>query len=71
LLSEWRIRAISSGYIQDIHPEVIALLAGEEDVRLQESEESEPDSATKPSGSAREMAPPSQSHPVVSAAGRL
>jgi hypothetical protein len=71
LLSEWRIRAVSSGYIQDIQPEVIAVLAGEEDVRQQESEESEPDSVIEPSGSNWEMALLPQSHHVVSAARRL
>jgi hypothetical protein len=30
LLSEWRIRAIAAGYIQDIHPDVLAVLASME-----------------------------------------
>jgi hypothetical protein len=72
LLSEWRTRAVSSGYIQDIHPEVIAMLAGEEIFRQQEvCEESEPDSEIPPSRSGWEMTLPPKSHHVVSDAGRF
>jgi len=72
LLSEWRIRAVSSGCIQDIHPEVIAMLVGEEDIRQQEAfEESEPDSEITTSRSGWELALPPQSHHLVSAARRL
>ena len=67
-LSEWRIRAVSAGYIQDIHPEVIAMLAGEEEVRQQEVfEELEADVELTPSQSDWEMAPPPQSGGVVAA----
>jgi len=33
LLSEWRIRAIAAGYIQDIHPDVLVELAAMENAR--------------------------------------
>jgi hypothetical protein len=31
MLSEWRVRAISGGYVQDIHPEVIDILAARQE----------------------------------------
>jgi transposase-like protein len=37
MLSEWRIRAIAGGYIQDIHPEGVDTLAAELEVRHRES----------------------------------
>jgi hypothetical protein len=44
-LSEWRIRAIAAGYIQEIYPELLASLVNEEDVHGQEVlEQSSPDS---------------------------
>ena len=67
-LSEWRIRAVSAGYIQDIHPEVIAMLAGEEEVRQQEVlEELEASAEFPPSQSDWEMTQPPRSAGVVSA----
>jgi len=39
LLSDWRIRAIAAGYIQEIHPEVVADLAIDADIRRQEERE--------------------------------
>jgi hypothetical protein len=71
VLSEWRIRAVAAGYIQDIHPEALAVLASEEDVRRQErSEQSEPDYDFMGSLSAREMAPPGQPDNGISAGVR-
>jgi len=29
ILSEWRIRAVAAGYIQDIHPEVLDFIGSE------------------------------------------
>jgi hypothetical protein len=37
LLSEWRIRAIAAGYIQDIHPDVLVALASVENNWQQET----------------------------------
>jgi len=37
MLSEWRMRAIAGGYIQDIHPEVIDVMAAELEVRHREA----------------------------------
>jgi Homeodomain-like domain len=72
LLSEWRIRAVSSGHIQDIHPELIARLAGDEDVRRHDVfEESEPESAVMSPWPDWEAALPPHSSQVVSATERL
>jgi hypothetical protein len=68
LLSEWRIRAVSAGYVQEIHPETLAMLAHEDDVRRgQAFEESEPDAGAQ---SGWEMAPFPQSGSVECAAVR-
>jgi len=32
LLSEWKVRAVSAGYIQDVDPEALTVLASEEHV---------------------------------------
>jgi hypothetical protein len=36
LLSEWRIRAVAAGYVQEIHPELLASLVDEDDVQGKE-----------------------------------
>ena len=69
LLTEWRIRAVSAGYIQEVHPKVLAMFATEETVSLQEIfEASEPDTCiAAPSQSEWELTPPPQPDQVVSA----
>jgi len=65
LLSEWRIRAVAAGYIQEIYPKVLAMFAIEENVRLQEIfEASEPDSDIALSQSGWELTLPP--HPIMS-----
>jgi hypothetical protein len=44
LLSEWKIRAIAAGYIQDIHPESLAALASVNDADRSEFDQSALDS---------------------------
>lgn len=45
LLSEWRVRAAAAGYIQEIDPDALAILAADPDTRSQEAIElSETDS---------------------------
>ena len=39
ILSEWRIRAVSAGYIQDVHLEVLDCLCGEAEIPQQTAEE--------------------------------
>jgi DNA-binding transcriptional regulator LsrR (DeoR family) len=68
-LTEWRIRAVSAGYIQEIHPKVLAMFAIEEDVSLQEIfEASEPDCDIAPSQAEWEWTLPPRPDQVVSAA---
>jgi transposase-like protein len=40
MLSEWRIRAVAAGYIQDVHPDLLAALATVDDADRREFEES-------------------------------
>lgn len=44
LLSEWKIRAVAAGYIQDVHPELLAALAAGDDADRREFEQSTPGS---------------------------
>ena len=57
LVSEWRIRAVSAGYIQDIHPEDLDVLTQMKD----ETEWSLPAGGDKPQPHAAQL-PPSGSH---------
>lgn len=44
LLSDWKIRAVAGGYIQEIDPDALTVLASEPDLRQQEgAEQQEPD----------------------------
>jgi hypothetical protein len=70
LLTKWKIRAVAAGYIQDIHPGVLAFLCGESGEKPaffpEEFGQSTPDSYFTVSESAWEMALPRQFAPVVS-----
>lgn len=57
LVSEWRIRAVSAGYIQDIHPEDLDALIHIKD----ETDWSHPAGGDKPQPRAAQL-PPSGSH---------
>jgi hypothetical protein len=68
LLTEWRIRAVSAGYIQEIHPKALAMFATEEAVNLQEIYEAwEPDTGIAPSQPEWKSTLPPQPDRVVSA----
>lgn len=71
LLAEWRMRAISAGYIQNIHPETLEALArahaDEESVYEEIAEEFNFNSGAPVWG----PAPPAQSDRVLTAAGGM
>ena len=67
LLAEWRIRAVSAGYIQEIHPKVLAMFATQQAVSLREIFEAEPDTGIAASQSEWETTLLPQPDPVASA----
>jgi hypothetical protein len=74
-LTKWKIRAVAAGYIQDIHPGVLALLAAEAGEKApvwpEEFGQSTPDSDFTVSESVGEIALPRQPAPVASIGVRL
>jgi phosphoribosylformylglycinamidine (FGAM) synthase-like enzyme len=73
LISEWKIRAVAAGYIQEIHTEALAALASEKDVDQNEaSEQSAPDpDFTASGGSTWERAQPLRHARVAGAPVRV
>jgi hypothetical protein len=80
ILSEWRIRAVAAGYIQDIHPEVLDFIASEAESALEIPQQLtdelidelpglEP--AFTPAEPGWPLGPPPQPDHTVSAAGGL
>jgi hypothetical protein len=68
LLSDWKIRAVAAGYIQDIHPELLSPLAWADEVdRREVVKRSACDSDFSISGSAGEMTLPRRPAAAVSA----
>jgi hypothetical protein len=71
LLSEWKIRAVSAGYIQAIHPESLAALANGDETDRSEFEQSALDSDFAASESAPPLVLAHLSSRVVSSEVRL
>jgi transposase-like protein len=71
-LTEWRIRAISSGYIQEIGPEILPLLASSSDPAEDPDDEApERPAGTHPPRAPLQVVPPLAPSPVPQPAGIL